>query len=414
MISIKVILKEIASQRIRLVLAILSVAWGTASIAFMLSIGEGLRLSFMQQASGGGKLTLAVQPGITTKDYRGTPKSTPVRFRIEDARQLSTLPGVIDVTPTIGFSASSRRGKRVAYSSPVATTPAYKTVSSINVKPGGRFINNLDIKENKKVAFVGGQVKTWLFPKRDDVVGMSFSLGGQVFRVVGVAKASMGFSSYGGSVSNQVIIPLSTYVTLTNKRDISQFILLLKPGTDVDELESAVLGLYAKEQGFSPKDKEAVNFSDSANSAKTLNTFLTGFQIFLGIIGGMTLLVSGVGIANIMYMSIKRATRIIGTQIAIGASYGSILFHYFLEAMMITFSGGLLGVLVTWGLVEVIDIIPIQSKTYVQLGSPRPILSWSVLIVVIAVLGVIGFFSSFFPARKAARTQPAIALREEG
>lgn len=414
MISLKVILKEIAAQKVRLFLAIFSVAFGTASIAFMLSIGEGLRLSFMKMVSGGNQLTLAMQPGYTTKNYKGMPEQIQVRFNVKDTKELVKIPHVQQVIPIVSFAAATRAGKRIAYSSPLATTPSYEKILLIKTKPGGRFINYLDMKQTKKVAFIGDQVAKWLFPSLENPVGMTFNLGGQVFHVTGVAEPSMGFGSYNGSVSNQVIIPLSTYSLLTDNYQATQFILLLDPGTELKKTEEAILGLYAKWQGFSPKDNEAIFFSDSASGAKTLNTFLTGFQIFLGIIGGMTLFVSGVGIANIMFISIKRASRIIGTQMAIGATYATILFHYFFESMLITFSGGLLGILATLSLVELLDMIPIRNKQYIELGSPRPILSWGVLIAVIAVLGVIGFFSAFFPARKAARIQPAAALREEG
>lgn len=414
MISYKVIFKEIASQKVRLFLAILSIAWGTASIAFMLSIGEGLRSSFLKQASGGGNLTLAVQPGYTTKNYRGLPKNTKIFFTDKNIRNFLKIRSVKNISPVMGFSADTRKGKRTAYSSPIATTPNYKQISSVSVAPGGRFINHIDMKESKKVAFIGNQVKTWLFPDVRNPVGMTINLGGTVFTIIGVSKQSMGFSSYGGSISNQVVIPLTTYRVLSNNDSISQYLFLLKKGANIERIKRDVLSIVSSQQKFSPQDKEAINFSDSAKSAQTVNTFLFGFQVFLGIIGGFTLLVSGVGIANIMYMSIKRATRTIGTQMAIGATRASILIHYFIEAIFITLVGGLIGMLSTYGIIKIIDFIPIESKTYTQLGSPKPLLSFSVIFTVIAVLGVIGFLSAFFPAKKASTISPAVALREEG
>ncbi len=401
------------AQKIRLILAIFSVAWGTASIAFMLSIGEGLRVSFMDQASAGNKVTLAVQPSYTTKNYHGIREGSEVHLTEGTIKNFLTIKGVNDIAPVKQFNAVARRGKLIAYASPIATTPNYQQISSIDVAAGGRFINYLDIQESKKVAFIGSQVANTLFPKIDNPVGLFFYLGGQLFDVIGVSKTSMGFSSYGSPISNQIIIPETTYVVLSNDSSVSQYLFLLDNNAYLDSIKNSVRNIVAKQQGFSPEDSEAMSFSDSAASAKTLNTFLMGFQLFLGIIGGMTLFVSGVGIANIMYMSIKRATRIIGTQIAIGATYTIILTHYFIEALLITFSGGLVGILTTLTFIELLDLIPIQNQAYIQLGSPKPILSWSVLITVIGVLGLIGFFAAFFPARKAARINPAAALREE-
>jgi len=413
LISLRVIFNEIVAQKIRLILAIFSVAWGTASIAFMLSVGEGLRVSFMSQASAGGKITLSAQPGYTTKNYQGTPKNSQVFFTQENKKNFLKIAGVKDISSVNSFSATARNGRLVSYASPMATTPNYQQISSIEVASGGRFINYLDMREAKKVAFIGDQVSSTLFPGIENPVGLSFHLGSQVFQVIGISKTSLGFSSYGSSLSNQIIIPETTYMALSNNTVVSEYLFLLSKDADIDAIKNSVLRIIAKQQAFSIQDKDAIYFSDSQSSAKVLNTFLTGFQIFLGIVGGMTLLVSGVGIANIMYMSIKRATRIIGTQIAIGATYAMILSHYFLEALLITFTGGLIGVLATLSLVELLDVIPIQNQTYLELGSPKPLLSWSVLIVVIAVLGVTGFFAAFFPARNAARINPADALREE-
>ena len=414
MISLRVIFKEIGSQKLRLILAIFSVAWGTASISFMLSIGQGLRESFVKKASGGGDVTLAIQPFYTTKSYHGVPKNSKVRFTEKSLMMFASIPGVKEITNTKTFVAKTRRGKRTSYASPVAVTPNYASIESIDAAKGGRFINYLDIKKGKKVAFIGDQVAKWLFPKIEDPVGATINVGGELFEVVGISSSSMGFSNYGSSVSNQVLIPLSTYRQLSGDFDVTQSIFLLDKNANIEKIKENVLDIVASEEGFSPKDKGAINFSDSASTAKVMNTFLFGFEVFLGIIGGMTLLVSGVGIANIMYMSIKRATRIIGTQMAIGATYGSILIHYFIEAIIITLFGGIVGLLSTWGVVELIDIIPIQSKVYAQLGSPRPILSWGVLVTVIVVLGLIGFLAAFFPAKNAALTEPALALREEG
>jgi putative ABC transport system permease protein len=414
LISAKVIFKEILSQKLRLFLAILSIAWGTASIACLLSIGEGLRVSFMKKSSSGGNLTLAVQPFYTTKNFQGLPKGTKVRFTGDNAKSFLQLSGVKDIAMEKSFSALARNGKNIAYSSSAAVTPNYQLISSIQVQPGGRFINGLDMRESEKVAFIGEKVASSLFPKRENPVNMIFSLGNTQFKVIGVSKPAMGFGSYGSSVSNRIVIPRATYQVLTGDNDITQIVLLLEKGTDLESIKTQIINIVAKDQGFSSKDKGAISFSDSGGSAKKLDTFLMGFQLFLGIIGGATLLVSGVGIANIMYMSITRATRTIGTQMAIGATYANILMHYFIESMLITLTGGIIGILATVGLVELTDKIPIHNQTFVQLGSPRPMLSWGVLLVVVGALGLIGFFAAYFPARNAALISPAAALREEG
>lgn len=414
MISLRVIAKEIGAKRIRLYLAILSVAWGTASIAFMLSIGEGLRLAFMNKIGGGGTTTLAVQPSVTSLNYKGTPKGTPISLFYLNHDDLDNIPGIDLVAPVKQFNATVMTSAKHAFASPVATVPAYKNISMIQTVAPGRFIDRVDMNQQKRVAYLGSEVAKTLFPRMHNPIGMTIRLGGEVFRVIGVSSSAMSFNQYGGTVANQVIIPLSTYQGLTGNQTVNQFVFQLHNTADLDMVKRELTDYFAKSSGFSPGDDSALVFNDSAKTANTLNKFLYGFQAFLGMIGGITLFISGVGIANIMYISIKGATRIIGTQMAIGATSMNILMHYFLEAMFITLIGGLVGIMLTLMINGLFDVMPIHAQFYVQMGSPKPTLSWGVLVVVIAVLGFIGFLSAIFPARNAASISPAIALREEG
>jgi putative ABC transport system permease protein len=133
----------------------------------------------------------------------------------------------------------------------------------------------------------------------------------------------------------------------------------------------------------------------------------------LGLIGTLTLIVAGVGIANVMFISVKRATREIGIRMALGATSYKIMAYYGLEALITTAIGGIIGLLMAKGVVVIINKIPMKAELLQYFGSPRPVLSWTVMIVVIAILGAIGFLAGFFPARKAALINPAEALRYE-
>jgi putative ABC transport system permease protein len=125
------------------------------------------------------------------------------------------------------------------------------------------------------------------------------------------------------------------------------------------------------------------------------------------------LTVSGIGIANVMLASISHATRDIGVRMAIGAKSYHIILHYLIEAMIVTFAGGIIGIILSWVIVTILKNIPIHSQFFTSLGSPQPILSWSVILTSILVLGLIGFLAGFFPANKAAKIDPLEALRHE-
>ena len=393
---------------------IFSIAWGTATISFMLAVGEGLRMAFAKKVSNGGHVTLVVQPGTTSKSFHGFPKGTPTKIQKESIPQLDKLPGVLSISVEKSFTASVRRGKRNSYANPLAVTPNYAYVKHIVIQKGGRFLNLDDSRHTKKVIFIGSSVRKWLFPKIENPVGMSIMLGQEPFDIIGVVDSSGAGSGFGSNSASNVYIPLSTYEVLSGSHKIGMLTLLLRSPSAVASAKKSTRRILASYGSFSKDDTSAISFESSAESAKTMNVFLLGFQIFLGIIGFITLVISGVGISNVMFMSIKRATRIIGMQMAIGATQRTIRLHYFLESLLVTLAGGVLGLLVTSGLIGIFEIIPIHSASYIAMGSPVPILSWGVFFAVIIVLGVIGFFASFFPARKAAATNPAIALRNEG
>ena len=136
-------------------------------------------------------------------------------------------------------------------------------------------------------------------------------------------------------------------------------------------------------------------------------------ELFLGIVGGLTLIIAGIGIANVMFASVKKATRDIGIRMAVGARTDQILIHYIFEALFATLIGGTLGFVIAWSVVKGIGLIPISSDILIQMGKPKPVLSLTVIIVVMITLGLVGFLAGFFPARKASLINPAEALRHD-
>lgn len=138
-----------------------------------------------------------------------------------------------------------------------------------------------------------------------------------------------------------------------------------------------------------------------------------GMEIFLGILGSLTLATAGIGIANVMFISVRRATREIGIRMAVGAKNYQILIHYIIESFITTLIGGVIGLFVANAIIAIIRQIPIKHKFLEFIGTAKPVLSPSVIIIVIIVLGITGFLAGFFPAKKAANIHPAEALRHE-
>jgi len=176
-------------------------------------------------------------------------------------------------------------------------------------------------------------------------------------------------------------------------------------------LEKRVFEVMGARHKFDPKDKQALYVWDVAENAKEMKNIMFGLQLFLGLIGGMSLLIAGVGVANIMYVSIKERTREIGIKMAIGAKRRYILSQFLIEALTITFAGGSLGMSLSYILTEGFKRIPIESDVLNFMG--RPTVSLDIGVVVILVLGLLGFLSGIFPAMRAASVNPVDSLRYE-
>jgi putative ABC transport system permease protein len=178
-------------------------------------------------------------------------------------------------------------------------------------------------------------------------------------------------------------------------------------------LQKQLTSLVARYNGVDPQDETILTIVDIHDMQQKIQTTLNGTEIFLGIVGAMTLVVAGVGVANVMFISVKRATREIGIRMAVGARAWQILWHYIVEALVTTFIGGVIGISLAALLVWAVKQIPIDNEIFQFFGKPMPVLSGLVMVVVIITLGITGLLAGFFPAWRAANVNPVEALRHE-
>jgi putative ABC transport system permease protein len=181
--------------------------------------------------------------------------------------------------------------------------------------------------------------------------------------------------------------------------------------TDTQRIRNEIYRVLGRKYRFDPSDKNALSMWDFVSNVKEMEKIFTGIQIFLGVIGGLTLLVAGVGVANIMYVVVKERTREIGIKKAVGARSIHIISQFVFEALLIAAIGGLLGMFFSWAIIRIFSLIPVNNQGLAYLGKPQ--LSQTVLFITIFILGAIGLVAGVFPARRAAKLDPVNSLRYE-
>jgi len=410
MLTLREIIQELFYEKTRAVLTILAIAWGAFSITIMLAIGEGLRLNFFNVMANAGDKLLSITPGMTTKNYRGVHAGEAIRFSKRDALAVSELPNIGAVSIRYRFTTNLRYRDKEIFSSLQAVTPEYAAIHNMHVGSRQRFISFLDMQNRSSVIVSGEKAASRMFPN-EDPVGNTIYISNHPFLVIGVMQKKPQMSSVDIPDSWSNWIPASTYELLNNPKNIDAIDVVYKDYDKIEQTKNSIQKVIAMIHGADPGDIGVMNFRDIAKEQKEVNNFFIRLQMFFGFVGGLTLFLAGVGIANVMYASVKRQTCQIGVRMALGATTWHIVYRYIIESFVATLIGGAIGMFITLIFVYLVRLIPMESFMLEEyFGKPRPVLSLLVIAIVIGVLGVTGFLAGLFPAIKAAKIDPAEAL----
>ena len=426
LLPMRQIFQEMAAEKLRLGLTILAVAWATLCIAAMLAVGEGIRQGVLKTAQNGNGNLIYLTGGMATVDHGAFHQGKFLTLKMDDSEVVRALPDVKSVAPTAKWKERITVGDRSSWQEPLAVTSEFQSMTNLVPMAGGRWLNPLDQKETRKVVVLGYELAADLFNPNEDFswfatvtlqvnpVGQKVKIGNEEFTVVGVLEKNSAQIELGDLINYSSFVPLATWKRFHVNGEIGG--INVQPQADVDReaLAKTIRQVIARKHGASVSDEQIVQVDDMFLKQNSMQQFLIGLQSFLGIIGFVTLAVAGVGIANVMYATVKRSTRDIGVRMAVGATPTAIRMHYLVQSLLTMMMGGALGLGVTYALVSAISSIPLEGNAfYEQLGKPVPELSWVVVAIVILTLVIIGVASAWLPANRAAKVSPLEALQSE-
>jgi len=397
---------DLRAQKLRTSLTVLGIAWGTVAVVVLLAFGVGLERQTRKRFHGLGDRIVILFGGRTTKPFAGFGTGRPIRLTADDVPILEREVSEIEyISPEfITRSGRVRRGVKAAAPAVTGILPVYGFMRNIIAEAGGRFINDRDIAERRRVAVLGDELAKLLFGD-ESAVGQQVFLGDTPFTVVGVMRPKLQNSSYQQRDKDRVFIPATTQYALFGDRFLNNIVYRAKAPELTKAAEQRVYETMGRRYRFDPTDKDALAFWDTSEWETRFGQMFVAFHIFFAIVGSFTLLVGGIGVANIMYIVVRERTREIGVRRAVGATRADIMRQFFAEAVMIVALGATLGLALSLGLVVALGALPIKEFVGVPTISP------AVLAATLVLLALVAFAAGLMPARRAAALDPVEALR---
>jgi putative ABC transport system permease protein len=405
--------RNIWAHKLRSILTMFGISWGIASIVFMIAIGEGFKEGYRNMLYTMGTDIVILWPGRTTRQAGGQRAGRDIRFSYEDVVAIrkecflvqhvtAELSGMLPVKSRFNSGVFPTHG----------ISPIYQTIRSMKLE-SGRYIQETDMEESRTVCVIGDEVKKQLFAARDPV-GAQVYIGDVPYTVIGELSRKDQNNSYNGFDGTKVLIPYSAMARhfpdprpFVGRGHIENIIFMpVSAKAHLDALRQ-VRALLGRRHGFDPADRGAIWLWDTVQQAEMVSHIYDSMELFLGFMAFVTLALGGIGVMNIMLVSVAERTREIGVKQAVGATPERILFEFFLESITLTVLSGLAGLIAAWLICKGVSQMPLPTLFAGLPVSPRTAL------LAFGTLVLVGVMSAIYPARRAAHMVPVEALRYE-
>jgi len=401
-------------NRRRTTLTMLGMAWGIATVVILLAFGSGFQRAISMIFSSWGTDVIGVFPGRTSLQAGGSKAGSEVKLKLADVDYIrNEVPMIKGVSPIFdkGNGVTIQHDTRT-YTNLLFTGvyPVYDRIRGFEVA-SGRGMSEVDLIEHDRVAVIGDEARRRLF-SGEQALGQNIRINGVSFQVIGIYKHKV----QGGDNNDNtmVVIPFTTMGDLFDTQYISGMFMDYE-GENHQQIARVVRSVLAGHHNFRPDDRRAVFVADFKQDFDDFTIVTTALKILLGFIGALTLGIGGIGLMNIMLVSVQQRTREIGVEKALGAQKRHILLQFLAEALAITFAGGAAGIaiayLISWG----VGALPLMSAfgDNLQAGDIHLQINVSSLAVATIILSVVGILSGMIPAVRASQLDPIESLRYE-
>ncbi len=398
--------RSLRTQKVRAISTVMGITWGTLAVVLLLAFGTSLEAMMVQRQKNLGDGIAIAWGQRTTKSFAGYGKGRAVRLTTEDILALPPqIPELDLISPEYLARETVRVGANVHRVAMAGVYPDYRELRTMTPQPTGRFLNDADVAENRRVIFLGDVIAQRLFGSTPPV-GQRVVLRQVPFVVIGVLQPKDQDSSYDAEDKDRVCVPATTFEQVYGRRFINNFVYRAVSPALHDACTRRIYELLGRTHRFDPDDRDAIFMWDTNEEQRMVGYIFFAMNLMFALSGAFTLLVGGIGVGNLMFILVRQRTREIGIKMAVGATPRAILTEVMGQAIALVAVGGVLGFAISYAVAAITNSLQLEEAIGVVRISP------AIAMGTIALLATIGAVAGYFPARRAARLDPVLALAD--